>query len=267
MKISIYMYLRNGISMDFHVEAMLRHHLPLADEIVVNEGYSDDDTYERIRQIDSKVKVHRRRWDDVKPGLSWWCCLGDQARRDCTGDWCIKLDADEFIPEWEFGRIRRLLAETNEDLLPMRFKNFYANFKVLNARPERSRWPVWKYIIHRNLPSVQIVGDGSSVRLGSQPWAPVPDDAIELHHFGAVRDAARLRQKWRNDGAMKAKRAHFDSVPLFVYRLMPHDWFDREFIDDLSVYEGPFVKAVVDDPGEFIRDGMKVYEWLKARPQ
>ena len=51
MKISIYTSVKNGIENDFHVEAMLKHHAPLVDEIIVNEGYSTDGTYERIREI------------------------------------------------------------------------------------------------------------------------------------------------------------------------------------------------------------------------
>jgi hypothetical protein len=42
MKLSIYTIVKNGLYNDLHVEAMLRHHLPLADEIVINDGFSDD---------------------------------------------------------------------------------------------------------------------------------------------------------------------------------------------------------------------------------
>ena len=33
MKISVYTSVRNGLYFDFHIAQMLRHHLPLADEI------------------------------------------------------------------------------------------------------------------------------------------------------------------------------------------------------------------------------------------
>src|SRR6187455_2795996 len=98
MKLSLYTAVRDCVRNDYPFEEMLRHHLPLADEIVVNEGYSDDGTYEAIKDLDPKLKVFRRKWDNVAPGPTWWGELSDQAREQCTGDWCIKLDTDEFIP-------------------------------------------------------------------------------------------------------------------------------------------------------------------------
>jgi glycosyltransferase involved in cell wall biosynthesis len=260
MKISVYTSVRNGIFFDFHVAQMLRHHLPLADEIIVNEGYSDDGTYERIKDIDPKIRIVRNHWDRSQPG-AWWRTFGDDARKLCTGDWCVKVDCDEFIPEWEFDRLHTLLTTTHRSVLPMRFMNFYANYRVYNPKA----LPHWKFVLHRNVPDAKVVGDGANVTLASEEWGAVPDDAIVCHHFGAVRHASRLRQKWRNDGAMKRKRPAFDRLPSFIYDLMPHSWLDPDFLDDLAIYEGPFVQAVRDDPAEFNRDNMKTYEFLKKR--
>src|SRR6266567_4591384 len=109
MRLSIYTFVKNGLYYDFHVVDMLRHHLPLADEIIVNEGFSSDGTYEAIRDLDPKIKVHRSHWDQSNPD-SWHRDFKNDARQRCSGDWSILLDCDEFIPEWEFGRIRERLA-------------------------------------------------------------------------------------------------------------------------------------------------------------
>ena len=57
MLLSIYTFVQNGIFYDYHVVDMLKHHLALADEIIVNEGYSSDDTFEQIRDIDPKINI------------------------------------------------------------------------------------------------------------------------------------------------------------------------------------------------------------------
>src|SRR6478735_7906916 len=123
MKISLYTAMRNCLTADYPCVEMLRHHLPLADEIVVNEGFSTDGTFEAISNIDPKIRVMRTKWS--KPsGEDWWIHFKDAARRACTGYWCVHLDSDEFIPEWEFDQIRKHLTTTSDMMIPVQFTNF-----------------------------------------------------------------------------------------------------------------------------------------------
>jgi len=48
MKLSLYTFVKNGLYLDFHVVAMLRHHLLLADEIIVGEGYNHFEIQETL---------------------------------------------------------------------------------------------------------------------------------------------------------------------------------------------------------------------------
>jgi glycosyltransferase involved in cell wall biosynthesis len=268
MKISIYTIARNCMYFDFHVEAMLRHHLPLVDEIIVNEGYSDDDTYDRISVIDPKIKIFREKWDIGSKSETMYAKFKNHAREQCSGDWCILVDCDELIPEWEFERIRTELQRAAKPIIPMRYVNFYGNYRVYSANPQRVKWPAIKYPIHRNDPQMHVWGDGSNVELLGQG-----DDAIdttlwfECHHMGFVRSPARLRQKWRIMHKLKQTVPTRDRMPGFVYDLVPHDWLDPDFLEDLRIYEGPFAKAVRDDPDEFVRDDLKLFEYLKSRQE
>lgn len=281
MKLSIYTIVKDGIYLDLHVEAMLRHHLPLADEIVVNEGYSKDDTFERISRIDPKIRVFREEWHaGDKPGMLFSECK-NHARVRCTGDWCILLDCDEFIPEWEFGRIRDELPKIERPIVPLRFVQFYGNYRVHHSDPPKIRWGTFKYPVHRNLESIRVVGDGSNVVVDGHDihfpqQLPSPGDGsalvewgtqFECHHMGQIRKPARLRQKWHVQSRLKAGRPRFVRTPGVLFDLAPHDWFDNDFLGDLRIYDGPLVKAVRDDPQEFVRDDMKLYEYLKARDE
>ncbi len=197
MKISIYTFVKDGLFYDFHVAAMLRHHLPLADEIIVNEGFSTDGTFEAIRDIDPKVKIHRSRWDQSNPD-TWHRDFKNHARQLCTGDWCILLDCDEFIPEWEFDRLRAYLASAETSIVPVKFVHFYGNYKVYLATLPQII-PLTGMRIHRNIPEIEVWGDGANVRFRDREYdaATVAQGAFEVHHFGTVRNPARLRQKWR----------------------------------------------------------------------
>jgi hypothetical protein len=120
--------------------------------------------------------------------------------------------------------------------------------------------------IHRNLPDIEFWGDGSNVKVKGQDfsWA-ASDREFTVHHFGAVRNPARLRQKWSFQGqAVTGIRKAFQP-PAFLFRLFPHNWIDDQFMDGLAIYEGLPIAAVRDNPNEFVRDNLKVFRYLERR--
>jgi glycosyltransferase involved in cell wall biosynthesis len=265
MKLSVYTFVKDGLFYDFHVAAMLRHHLSLADEIIVNEGHSTDGTFEAISAIDPKIHVHRFQWDQSDPS-AWHRQFKNQARKLCTGDWSILLDCDEFIPEWEFARLRAFLETSEKTLVPVRFVHFYGNFRVFLAKLPKII-PLTGLRIHRNLPEVEVWGDGANVRVqGADVSAFTAEESFEVHHFGSVRKPSRLRQKWRTQARQHATdNPQWDKLPGFLFDLFPHRWNDPDLLHDLAIYDGPYLKAVRDDPQEFVRDEFWLYEYLKRR--
>jgi hypothetical protein len=262
MKISIYTFVRNGLRLDYHVVAMLKHHLAFADEIVVNEGYSEDDTYEAIRDIDPRIHVVRSDWNTVEPKLSRLKYVAE-TRRLCSGDWCIMLDADEFIPEWEFERLRAHLSATRFPLIQLKYIHFYGNYQVYNDVTGRPFPPLHNPRVHRNQDDVEVWGDASRVRLvGRKDGEGVDPESFAVHHFGEVRHPARLRQKWheqhRGDNLNKKRW-----LPAFVFDIKPHDWMDPAILPYLKIYEGRVMQCVRNDPAEFTRDGLILLNHLQ----
>jgi glycosyltransferase involved in cell wall biosynthesis len=268
MKLSIYTGVKNGLFYDFHVAAMLRHHVPLADEIIVNEGFSTDGTFEAIQNIDPKIHVHRFEWDRSNPD-TWHRDFKNRARELCTGDWCVLLDCDEFIPEWEFARLRSFLEATDKTLVPVKFVHFYGNYRVFLDRLPKII-PLTGVRIHRNAPDVDVWGDGANVRIRGREYdaATVAQETFDVHHFGSVRRPARLRQKWRVQAKQHdARNPRWSKIPGFVFDMFPHRWDDPDCLNDLAIYEGPYIQAVRDDPAEFTRDDMWLYDHLKIRAE
>lgn len=219
MKLSPYTFVKDGLFYDLHVLDMLKHHLPLAGEMVVNEGFSSDGAFEAIAGLHPKIKVIRNQLDKSDP-KSWSRKSKDQARRACTGDWCVLMDCDEFLPEWEFDRLHAHLEHTDKHVVSARYKHFYGNYRVLYERPDRPFPPRRKWIIHRNRADVEIFGDRlgcanpgawrigqgtghhirvSSLRRGSRRLPPAPQVAhpgtatrsepLELDSQPGVQDA------------------------------------------------------------------------------
>jgi glycosyltransferase involved in cell wall biosynthesis len=262
MKLSLYTALKDCRRQDYPYLEMIKHHLPLVDEIVINEGHSTDGTYESIVGIDPKIKIFRTDWE--KPtGEDWWIHFKDEARRRCTGDWCIHLDCDEFIPDWEFAAIRSHLATTEDNLIPVKFYNFYGNYRVYHPDPGSVRWVTRKMIIHRNCEDLEFWGDGSNLKEKGKPFTwETSEKEFTVHHFGAVRNPGRLRQSWWSAGRFRTGRSIRFKPPGWVFNLFPHDWMDSDYLNGLTIYEGPYIKAVQDSPNRFTRDKMKLYSYL-----
>jgi len=260
MKISLYTFVKDGLRLDYHVEAMLRYHARQFEEIVVVEGYSTDGTYEAICDIDPRIRIIRH---DLGPKLdnSWMANAKDLARQACTGDWCILLDCDEFLPEWEFERLLPILETTGDDIIPVRPLHFYGNYRV----HQLPRYALYGFRIHRNLPDVEVWGDGMNVRRRGVPLDEFrPERAFDIHHFGEVRRPARLREKWRAQSRMYHSIGKRDWLPSFLFDVFPHRWCKPEILSQLRIYNGPYISAVRENPDEFVRDGFRTYHWAVA---
>jgi hypothetical protein len=159
-----------------------------------------------------------------------------------------------------------LLEATEKSIVPVTFVHFYGSYRVRIATLP-AIIPATGLRIHRNHPDIEVWGDGANVgRRGRyDDLSLVASETIAVHHFGTVRHAARLRQKWRVQAKQHStSRPTWDKTPGFVFDMFPHRWDDPDFLPDLAIYEGPDIKAVREDPAEFTRDDMWLYEHLRT---
>ena len=193
MLLSIYTFIKNGLFFDYHVVDMLKHHLPFADEIIVNEGYSTDGTYERISNIDPKIRIFRTHWPQPGSDKAWYLSFKNEARREARGEWCLLLDADEFVPEWEFETIRAYLQSSSESMIAFKLINFYGSYKVYFADPAKTGAPFYKMLLHRNTPEFEVWGDGADVRRFTVSGRPCR--VRRPVHQGRSREPGRVRSR------------------------------------------------------------------------
>ena len=110
--ISAVMVLKNGVLLGYPFVESILSILPVCDEFVIAEGYSDDDTYdwlERLQQCyPEKIALSRQRWPE---GLRSGHAIGvmqTDALKKCRGKWILLMQADEILPEENVRPIREL---------------------------------------------------------------------------------------------------------------------------------------------------------------
>jgi len=266
MKLTIHTIAKDALRLDYHLVEMLKYHVDFADEIIVMEGYSTDGTYEAIQSISDKIKIIRQAWIPTDS----YCSYVNVGLKHCTGDWCIKLDADEFIPEWEWDRLRSYLGSTQELLIPVKLRNFYGSYMVEHINPNRWSWPESKWCIHPNRDDFKFWGDGANAQVvGKDIEFGRSQETFEVHHFGTVRHASRLREKWRTQAIREQRhygkykdRKKILPLPRWIFDLFPYNWMEPKIVEDLKIYPGPHLKIVEENPSEFIRDNLATYKYL-----
>ena len=133
MKISAFTFIRNGTIFGFPYSESIRSVLPIVDEFVVNVGDSDDDTLEKIREIDDpKIRIIQSKWNDrMKVGGYVYGQQKMIAQFNCTGDWAFYLEGDEIVHEDDLEKIvdacRAYKDDERVEALTFDYCHFYGN--------------------------------------------------------------------------------------------------------------------------------------------
>lgn len=199
VKLSGFTIVRNGVKLDFPLEASIRSLLPVCDEVVVNVGRSEDDTLALIRSIqDPKIRILETDWDmTIKNKV-----LGDEtlrAMRACRHPWGIYIQADEVLHEAGAETLARAVQDQDSDSrvegLLVKYLHFYGDLETVALN---RRWYRREVRAVRLDPALDI-----RPYQGAQGFRVGPDHrkirarltSAEMFHYGWARPAQALRSK------------------------------------------------------------------------
>ncbi|MCI4363845.1 MAG: hypothetical protein L3K13_06040 [Thermoplasmata archaeon] len=183
--ISGFMAVRNGLRLGYPFREAIRAALPVVDEFVVEDGHSEDGTYELLELLASsepKLRLSRHGWDPVSTNGSAIRNALDHARRLARGDYIWQVDANEVLPGQDVDAMRALPTSYPEKEL------FGLPYAQLLGPIEFTSEVRWRFA--RNLPSIHPLYDGWTMgyRLGAGDLAR-PRELKRLVKRAAVRVA------------------------------------------------------------------------------
>ncbi len=205
MKVSGFTIVRNGVAFDYPFVESLRSLAPLVDELVVNVGDCDDGTLEAVEAVRTEFPsvqwvVFRSVWplndpEKKRSGL----ILSEQtnlALAQCTGDWCIYLQADEVFHEEDRAKIIETLKSIDQDKrvegIVLNYRHLYGSFDVEQYSRSAYRREVR---IVRNQIGIKSVGDAQSFRAADGSKPRVVLSCARVFHYGWVRDPKAMKDK------------------------------------------------------------------------
>ncbi|MFA6654017.1 MAG: hypothetical protein WCS93_06745, partial [Candidatus Delongbacteria bacterium] len=139
MKISGFSMVRNGVKLYYPVVEMIKSILPIVDEFVIAIGKGDDDTREKVEEInDPKIRIIDTVWDFEKyPRGMENAHQTDIAKNACSGDWLFYLQADEVIHEKYLDNIKasceKYLGNKEVEGLLFKYRHFWGDYDHCHA--------------------------------------------------------------------------------------------------------------------------------------
>ena len=108
--ISCFMVLKNVLKTGYPFVESIAASLPMCDEFLISEGYSDDGTFEivdKISKLNRKVKVFRQEWPSTKK-YSVIAEVTNSIRAKCSYDYIFSIQANEVVHEKDVKFLRAL---------------------------------------------------------------------------------------------------------------------------------------------------------------
>lgn len=132
--LGIYCFIRNGIKYDYPFIESIESAIPIADQIVINECSSEDNTLAVLQALKEKypekIKIIRDDWVTHHSQLS---ARGNTCIPHLTTQWHWQLQADEVLHEKDYEDIRRVLTDSIDkpiDAFKVHYWHFMANYET-----------------------------------------------------------------------------------------------------------------------------------------
>lgn len=185
--ISVCFIVKNGLTNGYPFWESLTSSIPIADEIVVSEGFSNDGTYEAIlkfqKKYGSKVKVFRCDWNKFKSESGAVIAkVSQEAINFCSKSWIYYLQADEIVHPRNVDFIKRVV-NSNHNSVCFNFNHFIGSWKPLP--PGGAAYSTAIRMV-RKIPSIYLLGDGWTFAGQIAPVLGPNGVPKPVYHFGWV---------------------------------------------------------------------------------
>ncbi len=246
MKISGFTMVRNATKYYFPIKESILSVLPIVDEFIVALGDNDlhDKTREEIESINSdKIKIIDRVWseeDFVDSRI--FANETTFALNECSGDWCIYMQADEVIHEQDLKAIQTACAENvsnmNVDGFLFNYNHFFGDYD--HHLPYHG-WYKNEIRIVRNRVGIYSFKDAQSFRKGENEKLNVLPIDANIYHYGWVRPPHLMQSKKKEHDSMHHGKDKINEE----YKSKP-DTFNYGAMGNIPTFKGTHPEVMND---------------------
>lgn len=214
--VSGFTIVKNATLLDFPLEASIGSLLPGVEELVVNVGYSEDDTLDRVHAIgDPRIRILESTWDP-STGHAMLATETARAMAACRHRWGIYIQADEVLEDGGALRLRELIARHDSNVrvdgIAVEYLHFYGGFDTvaINRRWYRREVRAVRLDPAREIHSFR---DAQGFRVGAaHRRIGAARSTVRMHHYGWARPGWALAAKRAADNEIYHWRGKMDQA-------------------------------------------------------
>ncbi|HLK30039.1 MAG TPA: hypothetical protein VKT28_15770 [Puia sp.] len=246
MKLSGFTMVRNASKYYFPIKESILSVLPIVDEFIVALGNCDegDKTEELIRSIGSdKIKIFPRVWDEklFKDGTIF-ALETTFALQQCSGDWCIYLQADEVIHEDDHSIIvttcEKFLDDTQVQGMLLKYLHFWGDY---DHHADGHSWYDYEIRIVKNHIGVESYKDAQSFRINNIEKLNVVKTNARIFHYGWVRPPHTMQSKRKEQHSI-----HYGEQTASKTFEKEESYFEYGPLGRMSLFNGTHPKIMKD---------------------
>jgi len=229
---------KNADKFYFPIKESILSVLPIVDEFIVALGDCDshDKTREKIESIGSdKIKIIDRVWheEDFVDGKVF-AKETSYALSQCSGDWCIYLQADEVVHEKDLKAIQQACEKYQQqdevEGFLFKYHHFFGDEK--HYLPFHG-WYKNEIRIVRNRVGIYSYKDAQSFRKNDNEKLNVVEIDAHIYHYGWVRPPETMQSKKKEQHSMH----HGKEQAKKDYQANPND-FDYGPLGKIPLFKG-----------------------------
>ncbi len=249
MTISGFTMVRNATRFYFPIKESILSILPIVDEFVIALGKGDenDKTEEEILSIGSpKIKIIHRIWDESRFLNS--AVFRDEtnaALKECTGDWCFYIQADEVVHENDLKEIKDICQKhlNNKEVEGILF-NYFHFWGDYNHYLPFHGWYKNEMRIIRNNPEIISYKDAQSFRKKDNSKLKVARSNAYIYHYGWVRPPNTMKSKKKEHDSIHRGKSNTEQV-------VTYQEFNYGPIGRIPLFKGTHPKVMNERIKEF----------------
>lgn len=193
-KISGFTFIKNGVSLGYPFVETVLSMLPIVDEFVILECFSEDSTYywcKRLEKQHPKVKVYRQEWAPITNTGTSIGTMQTAALRKCTGDYSLCCQADELWHESSIRTFGKLVRSAAANSYAFDFQHIGRNYQEILPRHTAAYTRAIRCV--KNMESIKSEHDGWTFEGDINPsvYVPLPHP---IFHLGYEFPVNRIRK-------------------------------------------------------------------------